>query len=235
MKLAALCAFCAVTFSSAIGVAESGSGRGTPLHIDASAGVLFRTASENGTTAMFGGDHRVGGSLRGAWWAYSTETRLGLWLGYRFEPGHVATMFADSGSNGGVRTWLLAHDISIGPAFNQTLFGTDGDYPRCCAMFVRGYAGGGLTFSTLQAESRDDGHVYSDSSVGWNLTGTGDVGVRVSGSFEIFVGAGYFWTEKKGLGLKLQQPDTTLASLPTTLAYVQRVGIITYLGVGFEF
>jgi len=213
--------FCALVAVSSVARAE------VPLHVDVSTGVLFRRSPDTGTAALFGGD-RVGLALRGAVWFNHAHARLGAWLGYRYEPGETTGMFG-----GRVRSWQVAHDLDLGLVGQYTFGSSPVEKPANYALFVRSHAGFGLTFSTLQLQSLDDGNLYSHASVGLNGTLSASVGLRFWGVLEAFVEGGYLSSGIEQLELK--QDEVEFGSSQRVKIAVPRDGLFTYGGVGLEF
>ncbi len=208
----------------------------TPVRVDAAASMLIRSNDERGSVYLFSDSPRYSVTLRGAiWWPLGQYQRLGVWLGYRYEPGPAWVTFTrapnaslnDPGS-AGVKSWMLAHDLSIGPTYDVSIC-------TSCWMlaFARAHAGIGLTSATLQIQSRDDGHIYSDTDLGWNLSGTLELGARLRKvGLELFAGGGYLWSEAPNMVLK--QDGVTFESKQTSLVEVPRAGVLAYVGLGLE-
>lgn len=201
-------------------------GRGVPLRVDVSGALLYRDDSR-GTARAFGDEARGSLVVRGArlwrddWW------RLGVWLGYRFEPGSTRTLLEGSGSKG-VQAWLMGHDLMAGPLIDFTVCKGCG-----VAGVARLSAGAGLTIDTLQMNSLDDGHIYSETTRTYNLTATLELGLLVMRSVEVVAGVSRLNTGEASLGF--QQSDAELSTQPQSIGPVARSGWLPHLGVGLEF
>jgi hypothetical protein len=213
----------------------------TRVRVDVATDLLIRPEIL-GQRAIFGDSPRWGGWLRGGIWfnaespnvCKTLSAKLGAWLGYRYEPGPSIRMFASDATEAvpgsqGIQATMLAHDLTLG--LNGELTFARG----CCATgFVRAHAGAGLTLTTLQIRSLDDGHVYSDTTPSLNLTGTAELGWRFVHTLEVFIGGGRL-QQVGDASLQLSQSDVTLATRQTSIDGVSRSGWLFYLGMGLEF
>jgi len=213
------------------------------VRVDASVNVLVRDTQSKGAAYLFADAKRYSLSIRGAIWCPATGNpttnwpifRVGGWLGYRYEPGAASTSFErpatsndDVGASRGLRSWALSHDLSLGLVVDGAL----GRKSWAIAPFVRLYGGAGGTFTTLQIQSLDDGHTYSRTDPGLNLSSSVELGARLGHGIELLAGVGYLWSEASVL--HLSQDDATFPK-DITLSSVPRKGKLYYAGLGLEF